>query len=155
MIDSKDITFRKMDQLDGEFVLEIRNDDSTRLFLNNSEKFSLQGFTIWYNIEHPYWLIAYHKDKPFGYVRTNYKDKEKGTIQIGMDIHPNHRGKKLSKPTYIKLFSFLKSEGYEKVWLEVLDYNTVAHGIYLSLGFKEIDRLKFGNRNSIVMERDI
>ena len=36
------IDIREMEETDGDFVLKIRNDDSTRMKLHNSEKFTLE-----------------------------------------------------------------------------------------------------------------
>ena len=147
------INVREMVEADGEFVLEIRNDDSTRSRLHNPSKFTLDQFSCFYKSKSPWWLIVSCDGEDFGYFRTDYVDRKNKSIQVGMDIHPNHRGKGLAKPSYKKLFDHLKAEGFEIVWLEVLKSNTLAHDIYKKLDFTETNRVKYGEDESIRMER--
>jgi len=144
-----------MMKLDGEFVLEIRNDDSTRSKLHNSSKFTLEQFNSFYEAKKPYWLIASCNGEDFGYFRTDHVDKENKSIQVGMDIHPDKRGKGLARPSYDKLFSYLKNEGFKMVWLEVLKSNALAYSLYKKIGFSETEKCKYGEDESIRMERSI
>ena len=155
MKDIEKIELREMAKSDAEFVLEIRNDDSTRFFLHNSDPFTLKQFNMWFEYESPYWFIVSRGGVPFGYMRTDYVDKISKKIQVGMDIHPKFRGQGLARPSFLKLFDFLKSNGFQKVWLEVLEKNKLAHSIYLKLGFVEIDRIIIGELDSVVMEREL
>ena len=149
------INVREMVESDGEFVLEIRNDDSTRSRLHNPSKFTLDQFSRFYKSKSPWWLIASCNGEDFGYFRTDYVDRKNKSIQVGMDIHPNHRGKGLAKASYKKLFNHLKVEGFEIVWLEVLKSNTLAHSVYKKLGFTETNRTEYGKDESIRMEKSI
>ena len=146
-----------MVQSDGEFVLEIRNDDRTRLSLHNSEKFSIDAFNDWYYYEKPYWFIASYKNERFGYFRTNYAEPDTSrSIQIGMDIHPNFRGRGLATLSFLKFFELLSGKGYRTVWLEVLEDNVIAYSLYLKLRFKETNRTKrYDQKISITMTREL
>ena len=73
-----------------------------------------------------------------------------------MDIHPNFRGQGLARPSYLKLFDFLKNNNYKEVDLEVLEKNKIAHSLYLKLGFIETKKYVLENGLvSIVMRRDL
>ena len=149
------INIRKMKKSDGDFVLEIRNDDSTRYRLHNSDKFSIDQFNSFYDDKKPWWFITSLNGEDFGYFRTDYVDVEKKSIQVGMDIHPEFRGKGLAKLSYKELFSCLKDKGFQKVWLAVLKSNTLAHSIYEKMGFVEVGKKEYGDDESIQMEKFI
>ena len=135
MIEAGNIVIRDMEEPDAEFVLEIRNDLSTRDMLHNPIEFTVEQFSQWYNEERPWWFITSYEGEDFGYIRTNFLNRDDFSVQVGMDIHPNFRGKGLAKPSFKKLFSYLKGHGIDKVWLEVLEKNVLAFKIYKSLGF--------------------
>ena len=162
----ENIDVREMIKSDGKFVLEIRNDDSTRLLLHNSDKYTLEQFNTWFEYESPYWFIAtyenYNTEKnklyqlPFGYFRTSNVDFKNKSIRVGMDIHPKFRGMGLARPSYRKFFDLLKSRKFETLDLEVLKKNKLAHSLYLKLGFVETGRVMRGSDlESIIMERKI
>ena len=127
------IEFTKIKIEDCDFILKIRNDDSTRHFLHNSQKFSKSEFQKWFNKENPEWIKVAHDGVPVGYMRTvvNYPD-----IEIGMDLCPTHRGKGYAKAAYEKLLKNLKFKLYRKATLRVLKSNTVAFNLYKKLGFE-------------------
>ena len=155
MKDKEDIEIREIKKSDGKFILEIRNDDSTRFVLHNSDQYTLDQFNSWYENDSPYWLIASYRKLDFGYFRTCRTDS-KDKIRIGMDIHPNFRGQGLARPSYLKLFDFLKNNNYKEVDLEVLEKNKIAHSLYLKLGFIETKKYVLENGLvSIVMRRDL
>lgn len=146
---------RKMELSDADFVLEIRNDITTRMFLHNSTEYSQYSFAWWFQANEPCWFIIYDPitlSKPVGYVRTTKISEDE--LQIGMDIHPDHRGKGIATTVYERLFEFFFQE-YKIISLEVLDHNTIAHKMYLKLGFQEVSRKPYdnncGSRESIKM----
>ena len=147
------IDIREMEETDGDFVLKIRNDDSTRMKLHNSEKFTLEQFSDFYKTKKPYWFIASCKEGDFGYFRTDYVDRDNQSIQVGMDIHPKYRGRGLARPSYERLFDQLRAEGFKMVWLEVLKSNDLAHNLYKKIGFVETERREHGEDESIRMEK--
>lgn len=113
-----------------EFLLEVRNHESTRQFLENDSIFTIEECRQWFsNLQSP-WYIILVDGNPVGYVRTNRNE-------IGCDIHPNHRRKGYAKLAYQKLM-----ENMSSATLWVFDDN-FAKNLYVSLGFKENGEQKF------------
>jgi len=142
------ISFKKIKIEDCDFILKIRNDDSTRRFLHDSQKFSKDEFKNWFESKSPDWLKILHNDEEVGYIRTvsSYP-----SIEIGMDISPNHRGKGYAKAAYRKLLESLTFKMYHKATLRVLKSNFVALSLYEKLGFK----IKEETDNDLYMELEL
>lgn len=112
-----------------EFLLEVRNHESTRQFLENDSIFNLEECKLWFSkLEYP-WFIIMVDNKPVGYIRTNGSD-------IGCDIHLNHRRKGYAKMAYLKIM-----ENVESATLWVFKDN-FAKNLYHTLGFKETGKEK-------------
>jgi len=54
----------------------------------------------------------------------------------GLGIHPEFRGKGLGRALLLKAVETLKSDGFEKIMLQVDAINDTALGLYLSCGFE-------------------
>lgn len=153
---SKEISICPMEENDADFVLEIRNDETTRAFLHDSRCFTKNEFKEWFKTSRPWWFIVRTNDVRFGYFRTNYIEKQAHSIQIGMDIHPSFRGQGLAKPAYGIFFDVLRSNGFKNIWLEVLSHNSIAEGLYKGLGFVATNKTPYKeNIDSIRMELKI
>jgi len=105
-----------------EFLLEVRNDESTRKFLENDSVFTIDQCRNWFSTLKNPWYIIIVDDNPVGYLRTNGTD-------IGCDIHPNYRRKGYAKMAYLKLL-----ENMDIATLWVFDDN-FAKDLYLKIGF--------------------
>ena len=150
---STEITISPMDISDAEFVLEIRNHETTRLFLHDQRFFAKDEFVQWFQNNKPEWYIVREDGTPFGYFRTSKRNEKSHSIWIGMDIHPDFRGKGLAKQAYAKFFRALRAEGYENLSLEVLSHNFVARKLYQALGFAITERSPHqGDIDSLRME---
>jgi hypothetical protein len=104
------------------FLLEVRNHESTRQFLENDSIFDIKQCKEWFsNLKSP-WYIIIVDNTPVGYLRTNGTD-------VGCDIHPNHRKKGYAKMAYLKIMENMKSA---TLW--VFDDN-FAKDLYLKIGF--------------------
>ena len=91
-----DFNLRFLTKEDLPFLLEVRNDQSTRNNLENNLFFTLENCKLWFSkLESP-WFIILVDNNPVGYIRTNGNE-------IGCDIHPNHRRKGYAKMAYKKL----------------------------------------------------
>jgi len=122
-----------------EFLLEVRNHDSTRQFLENDSIFNIEQCKEWFNNLKSPWYIILVDSNPVGYIRTNGNE-------IGCDIHPNHRRKGYAKMAYQKIM-----ENMDNVTLWVFDDN-FAKDLYISLGFKQLNEEKtIRNRKYIKM----
>lgn len=125
---------------DLTFLLEVRNDKSTRYYLENDNVFSIKECTEWFLNTKPKWFIIEVEQSPVGYIRTNGNE-------VGCDIHPNFRRKGYARMAY-KLY--LKDKKYASLW--VFEDN-FAKNLYESLGFVQTNKSKnIKNRKYIYME---
>ena len=119
-----DFNLRFLTKEDLPFLLEVRNDQSTRNNLENNLFFTLENCKLWFSkLESP-WFIILVDNNPVGYIRTNGNE-------IGCDIHPNHRRKGYAKMAYKKLM-----QNMSNATLWVFEDN-FAKNLYYQLGFKE------------------
>ena len=106
------------------FLLEIRNHETTRYNLENDNVFSLEQGEKWYETLTSPWYIISNENTMVGYIRTNGDE-------IGCDIHPSHRRKGYAKMAYLKIM-----EDIESATLWVFEDN-FAKNLYQDLGFKQ------------------
>ena len=118
------MNLRQLTIWDLPFLLQVRNDETTRMNLENDSVFTLEQCAEWFLDTHPKWYIIEVNDDSVGYIRTN------GDV-VGMDIHPNHRRNGYAREAY-KLI--LKQMDIASLW--VFDDN-FAKILYQELGFKE------------------
>ncbi len=110
---------------DLEFLLEVRNHQSTRSQLKNDAIFTLEECKEWFKtLKSPWYLITNKDLDKVGYVRVD------GDI-VGVDIHPNFRRKGYARKAYKK---YLEGKMYAE--LDVFEDNH-AKSLYEELGFKE------------------
>ena len=120
MIELKELSIE-----DLEFLLEVRNDDSTRVNLENDTIFNIDNCTKWFLTTNPKWYVIINEcNQKVGYIRTNGDE-------IGCDIHPKHRRKGYARLAYNE---YLKGKDYVTLW--VFNDN-FAKNLYESLGFVE------------------
>jgi len=116
------ITLRTLEENDLPFLLEVRNDESTRKNLENNNIFSLDECKIWFkNLKSP-WFIIENDGEKVGYLRTNGEE-------VGADIHPNFRKRGFARSAYEQ---YLKNLSHATLW--VFEDN-FAKNLYESLGF--------------------
>jgi hypothetical protein len=115
---------RKLEESDLPFLLEVRNDPTTRINLENDSVFTIESCTEWFSKTNPLWYIIEVDGNNVGYIRTNGDE-------IGADIHPEHRRKGYAKEAY-KLY--LKDKEYASLWVFVDNF---AKNLYTELGFVE------------------
>jgi ribosomal protein S18 acetylase RimI-like enzyme len=133
------MNLRQLTIWDLPFLLQVRNDETTRMNLENDSVFTLEQCAEWFLDTHPKWYIIEVNDDSVGYIRTN------GDV-VGMDIHPNHRRNGYAREAY-KLI--LKQMDIASLW--VFDDN-FAKILYQELGFKETGEQKIiRDRNYIKM----
>jgi ribosomal protein S18 acetylase RimI-like enzyme len=114
---------------DIDFLLEVRNDDSTRRFLENDSIFTYDESLNWFNTTKPNWFIIEVNNERVGYIRTNGDE-------VGCDIHPNFRRKGYARQAYLE---YLKDKSYATLWVFE---NNFAKNLYKSLGFIETGEVK-------------
>jgi hypothetical protein len=92
---NSDVILSPLTVEDLGFLLEVRNDYSTRINLENDSIFSLDECRNWFKkLMNPWYLITAGENK-VGYFRTNGTD-------IGCDIHPAHRRKGYARSSYLE-----------------------------------------------------
>tara|TARA_B110000090_G_C13352924_1_gene435588 strand:+ start:646 stop:1065 length:420 start_codon:yes stop_codon:yes gene_type:complete len=134
------LTLRLLTENDLSFLLEVRNDESTRQFLEHDSKFTLKEALKWFRDGQPEWFIVEVNRMPVGYIRT--LDDE-----VGCDIHPDFRKKGYAKMAY-KLY--LQDKDYASLW--VFEDN-FAVKLYEKLGFTPTGNSRIvRDRNYIKME---
>jgi hypothetical protein len=130
---------RKLISMDLDFLLEVRNDDTTRVNLENDSKFTLDECVKWFFTTNPIWYIIEVNGVSVGYIRTNGNE-------VGIDIHPNYRRNGYARDAY-KLY--LKDKNYASLWVFVDNF---AKNLYTELGFVENGNSKIiRNREYIQM----
>tara|TARA_B110000967_G_scaffold209553_1_gene266248 strand:+ start:6767 stop:7186 length:420 start_codon:yes stop_codon:yes gene_type:complete len=123
------IELKLLTEKDLPFLLEIRNDDSTRYYLEDDSIFTLNECKKWFgSLVSPWYIININNNK-VGYIRTN-------GYEIGCDIHPKFRRKGYAKMAYKE---YLKDKKYAN--LKVFKDN-FAIDLYKKLGFVEGGEVK-------------
>ena len=122
---------RPLTKEDLPFLLEVRNQESTRNNLENDSIFFLEECESWFkNLKSPWYIIINEHLESVGYLRTNGDE-------VGCDIHPLHRRQGYAKAAYQE---YLKDKTYASLW--VFEDN-FAKDLYVSLGFIENGEQKF------------
>ena len=119
---------------DLEFLLEVRNDESTRNQLKDNTIYNLEECKEWFKNLNSFWFVICEQStlERVGYFRTD------GNV-IGCDIHPNHRRKGYARAAYKK---YLEETHRSNLELDVFEDNH-AKKLYEELGFKETGEVEF------------
>jgi ribosomal protein S18 acetylase RimI-like enzyme len=135
------VTLRPLTKEDLLFLLEVRNDYSTRNNLENNSTFTLEQCKNWFaNLMSPWHIILNQHLEAVGYLRTNGDE-------VGCDIHPLHRRQGYAKAAYQE---YLKDKTYASLWVFSDNF---AKDLYEKLGFKSTGEHSFiRGRNYIKME---
>ena len=134
------INLRPLYQSDLLFLLEVRNDDSTRNNLEDNSIFTYPECRTWFDYTQPKWFIIEVNRFSVGYIRTNGDE-------VGCDIHPNFRRRGYARMAYEL---YLKDKDYASLW--VFEDN-FAKNLYEKLGFKLTGKSKIiRDRNYVYME---
>ena len=144
------ISIRDLQKKDLNFLLEVRNSDNTRFFLENTNTFTQEECLKWFEEKNPKWFIILYEDNLCGYIRTDNDDKK--SISIGCDIHENYRNMGIAKSVYKYLINYYKDKKYDYMWLYVFKFNTIAYNLYKNLGFIEEDFKIIRNEKYIKMK---
>lgn len=118
------MVLRKLEESDLPFLLEVRNDPTTRINLENDSIFNLEQCKEWFRTTNPDWFIIEVNNNPVGYFRTD------GDV-VGVDIHARYRRMGYAREAY-KLY--LKNKKYASLWVFADNF---AKNLYLELKFIE------------------
>ena len=116
------MNLRELTISDLPFLLEVRNDETTRVNLENDSVFTLAQCEEWFLVRKPKWYIIEIDGNSVGYIRTN-------GVEVGIDIHPDFRRKGYAREAY-KLY--LKDKEYATLWVFVDNFAKI---LYTELGF--------------------
>jgi len=120
-----EVIFSPLTEDDLSFLIEVRNDKSTRFQLGDDSIFTLEECRAWFKKHKPNWLLIINSNSTkIGYIRVD------GNM-IGCDIHPNFRRMGYAGIAYKK---YLKSINYAELF--VFEDNH-AKKLYEELGFVE------------------
>ena len=109
------IKLKPLTKEDLPFLLEVRNNESTRKYLENDSVFDLQQCNKWFDDTQPKWYIILNKEEQkVGYLRTNGDE-------IGCDIHIEHRRKGYARLAYNE---YLKDKDYATLWVFEDNFDT-------------------------------
>jgi ribosomal protein S18 acetylase RimI-like enzyme len=123
------MNLRQLSITDLPFLLEVRNDETTRVNLENDSVFTLAQSEEWFLFSNPKWYIIEVDNKRVGYIRTD------GDV-VGVDIHPIYRRMGYAREAY-KIY--LKDKNYASLWVFS---NNFAKTLYIELGFVENGKTK-------------
>lgn len=123
---------------DVPFFNMVRNASSE--WLHDPTKFTLPQSVEWFRegealVGPCQFLIVLLDGVPIGYCRITdgVGVNEK---MVGLDIHPDYRGRGLARTVYTVLFATLRAAGIELFRLRVLKRNERARHLYDALGFR-------------------
>jgi RimJ/RimL family protein N-acetyltransferase len=81
-------------------------------------------------------LVFDNLSNPVGLIRIDGIDNYNKCVCVGLDIHKDFRGRGLAKQVYHYVFNeWFINKGFNRIWLLVAEYNSVARHIYEKLGF--------------------
>lgn len=133
------MNLRQLTRLDLPFLLEVRNNETTRVNLENDSEFTMKECLSWFLKTRPIWYIIEIDSNSVGYIRTNGDE-------VGIDIHPDYRRKGYAREAYQL---YLKDKQYASLWVFVDNFAKI---LYTDLGFVENGNTKtIRNREYIQM----
>jgi ribosomal protein S18 acetylase RimI-like enzyme len=149
------MVFKKIDNIDiRPLVLSDLNDvkiirDQCLVFIHDNKSYSLEETIMWFLKTLPHYLSVTYENKVIGYFRlSNITSK---TCYVGMDLHPEYRGKGIALKTYNIVIDELTKYGIDTFYLNVLSSNTHAIRLYEYIGFNVVS-----NEGSIIRnDKDI
>ena len=147
----EDIGFRPVEKRDLEDIRNLRNDPSTWMHLTTVTQVNSSMQERWFeSIEKAsdkayFSVFKQVKDFPVAYsgdfigiIRCDQMDGVNRSIRVGADVVPGKRGKGYGTKILGAILAFYFQEAnFHRVWLCVLDTNTVAKRLYEKVGFKE------------------
>jgi RimJ/RimL family protein N-acetyltransferase len=120
-----------------------RNDPHTQLMSINSEHVSWDDHSKWFDASlknsNRYIYMLQNNSNFIGMIRF---DRELNSAEISINMNPEFRGQKLSKPSLLAGISAFKSEinmtNQMKILAEIKTVNIASNALFLSSGFQLI-----------------
>lgn len=138
---------------DAAMILEWRNHPETKRWMFSQDNISLENHmnflgSLRKNDDKLYFLVS-NNNNHIGVI--DLYDFKNSSCDIGLYKNPSQYGvgKTLLQAIQQKAFASLK---LKSIFADVLVENTKAYNLYISFGFKQIDRLVFQNHEIFRME---
>lgn len=143
MLNGERIIIKPLEKKYLEDVRRLRNHRSVHAFLTTTSLITKKMQEVWFkklqtDKSRLYFTIHLLDDTFIGIIRSDQWDKVNLNIRIGMDIREDYRGHGYAKEGYRYYLKYLFEDLHmHRVWLEVLDFNSIARSLYNKLGFKK------------------
>lgn len=134
------ILARPTEENDAKKISEMRNDPSTFMVLHNAEQFAEHDVKKWIKSlstdSKRFTILCTEYQGFIGLFRIDNIDWKNRNCMVGLDIHPDVRGKGFGKASWRYMLEFLFNQwNMHMVYLEVLRTNQIAKDLYSKLGF--------------------
>ncbi len=133
-IEKDNLIIRPMVVSDLFRIKEIR--DLCLNFLHDPRSYSFEETLDWFILKKPSYLTVYYENIIVGYFRLS--DITRNSCFVGMDLHPNYRGRQIALRTYQYVMHDLYDIGINIFYLRVLKSNPHAIRLYSYIGFQEV-----------------
>ncbi|MFB0519034.1 MAG: GNAT family N-acetyltransferase [Acidobacteriota bacterium] len=129
------ISYRKLKQKDLYQVYQL-----DQLCFSQGIAYGFDTFLYFYFYIDHYSLVAEENEGIVGFIIASIERNKTSQI-ITLDIHPNHRRRKIGSTLLSRVEDHLISLGIKNVYLQVEVNNTPAISLYKKFGFTEAKRL--------------
>ncbi len=156
MIKTERLQIVPLEREDIEPLRLMRNDPTTRHWLTDTSIISKEAQEKWFeglyhDYSRLYLAIKDYKNNLVGVLRSDQWDRLNHSVRIGLDIHPDFRGKGMGTEAFEGFINYLFNEqGMHRIWLLVARNNEIAIKLYKRLGFLEEGSL----RDSLLRDGD-
>lgn len=138
------VVIRVMERQDLERSRKLHNDDSTLLQLSDIEHISETQQEAWFlsmsssKKSRRYTILDARSGEFIGIFRVDMLDLVNKSVCVGLDIESNMRGKGYAKEIYGYFMDyFFLHFGMHRLYLAVLETNSLARSLYVDLGFQD------------------
>lgn len=142
MFSVDNFAIRPVDYGDEQFLLEVRNNHDTWIYLDDIRMVSIESQKQWItklasNFNNRYFIVL--KDNiSIGMARLTQIDMGNRSICIGYDMHPDYRGQGYIYNIYKMLLTYCYDFlNINRVFLLTMKFNTRALHVYKKIGFRE------------------
>ena len=148
MFKYKNITLKLLEEKYLEDLRNLRNNQSTWMFLNDIKLITKHQQIKWYqNVKKDklsLWFVVLDKNENFlGIAKIYSIDKINKSLGLGLDISLEKRGQGIGKKVYAALLKYsFDYLNINRVWLQVLKTNITAIKLYEKSGFKKEGKLE-------------
>ncbi len=143
------VGFRPIEESDLETLRLIHNDVSTLLQLGNADLIAPEQQVEWWKSLHrsrSQWrfsIVELATGAVIGMMRVGNIEANNRNCEVGLDIHPDHRGRGFGEASYKALLQYLFEHfNMHMVYLRVADFNGQGKRLYEKLHFVETGRYK-------------